>query len=273
MNKSIHVGWAIFLVFACCQNNFAQIAEDFDVVFGQMAGDGDNPPLENWSGVLNSSDFGPTGIFPGIDELCGFFDAQEGEPGAYIAMNFNNARLTESDTTSTWLMTPEISLADRTMVSFYTRTIAASAFPDRLVVRVSTNGDSTNVGKGPLDLGDFQTVLLDINPNHEFGGFPEEWTKFEVELEGFGNVSGRIAFHYFNESMNMNGNYIGIDTFRHIPFILGDVNCDGFLNLLDIQPFVDLLVAEEFNEKADLNGDGAVDLLDVDPFVAAIVAN
>ena len=212
-------------------------------------------------------------FFPGVDSTCGFFDAQAGEPGAYVAMNFNNARLDETDTTSTWLLTPEITLADRTTVSFYTRTIVASAFPDRLVVRVSTNGDSTNVGDEPLDLGDFQTVLFDINPNHELGGFPDEWTKFEVELEGFGDVTGRVAFHYFNDSMNMNGNYIGIDTFRHIPFLLGDVNCDGFVNLLDVQPFVNELSMNAFNEKADMNGDGVLDLLDIDLFVEAIVSN
>ena len=50
-------------------------------------------------------------------------------------------------------------------------------------------------------------------------------------------------------------------------FILGDVNCDGSVDLLDVSPFVDLLISGEFSEKADINTDGAVDLLDVGPFV------
>ena len=49
--------------------------------------------------------------------------------------------------------------------------------------------------------------------------------------------------------------------------LLGDVNCDGAVDLLDVGPFVDLLTAGDFSAKADINGDGAVDLLDVGPFV------
>ncbi len=52
--------------------------------------------------------------------------------------------------------------------------------------------------------------------------------------------------------------------------ILGDVNCDGVVDLLDVQPFVDLLTSGGFSDKADINGDGVVDLLDVGPFVDLI---
>ena len=50
-------------------------------------------------------------------------------------------------------------------------------------------------------------------------------------------------------------------------FVLGDINCDGEVNLLDVTPFVDLLTSGMFLDKADINGDGSVDLLDVGPFV------
>ena len=49
--------------------------------------------------------------------------------------------------------------------------------------------------------------------------------------------------------------------------LLGDVNCDGSVDLLDVGPFVDLLTGGGFSPKADVNGDGAVNLLDVGPFV------
>ena len=52
--------------------------------------------------------------------------------------------------------------------------------------------------------------------------------------------------------------------------MLGDVNCDGVVNLLDVAPFVDLVSLGEFSAKADINGDGDVDLLDVAPFVALL---
>ena len=49
--------------------------------------------------------------------------------------------------------------------------------------------------------------------------------------------------------------------------LLGDVNQDGSVDALDVQPFVDLLIAGEFQAEANINQDGAVALLDVDPFV------
>ena len=52
--------------------------------------------------------------------------------------------------------------------------------------------------------------------------------------------------------------------------ILGDVNQDGAVNLLDVNPFVGLLSSGGYLFEADINGDGAVNLLDVDPFVALL---
>ena len=48
-------------------------------------------------------------------------------------------------------------------------------------------------------------------------------------------------------------------------FLLGDVNLDGVINLLDVAPFIELLQAGDFQVEADIIG--AVDLLDVVPFV------
>ena len=53
--------------------------------------------------------------------------------------------------------------------------------------------------------------------------------------------------------------------------LLGDVNGDGVVSLLDVQPFVDLLTTGGFQPEADVNQDGVVSLLDVDPFVALLV--
>ncbi len=55
--------------------------------------------------------------------------------------------------------------------------------------------------------------------------------------------------------------------------LLGDVNCDGLINLLDVDPFVILLSRGGFSEKADMNEDGSVNLLDVDLFIAALSGN
>ena len=45
--------------------------------------------------------------------------------------------------------------------------------------------------------------------------------------------------------------------------IVGDVNCDGAVDLLDIEPFVQAITNNVFDFKADINGDGEDNLLDV----------
>ena len=52
--------------------------------------------------------------------------------------------------------------------------------------------------------------------------------------------------------------------------ILGDVNGDGVVDLLDVAPFADLLTNNGFLPEADINMDGVVDLLDVGPFVGIL---
>lgn len=53
--------------------------------------------------------------------------------------------------------------------------------------------------------------------------------------------------------------------------MLGDINCDGVVDLLDVGPFVELITNNEFSTKGDINLDGAVTLLDVGPFVALLI--
>jgi hypothetical protein len=54
-------------------------------------------------------------------------------------------------------------------------------------------------------------------------------------------------------------------------FDLGDVNMDGEVNGLDVDPFVDVLLNGPYQVEADMNKDNEVNGLDVDPFVAAVV--
>ena len=58
--------------------------------------------------------------------------------------------------------------------------------------------------------------------------------------------------------------------FESAEFLLGDVNCDGVVNLLDVAPFVEIVSGGDFNLKADINEDGQVNLLDVAPFIAIL---
>src|SRR5204862_27366 len=102
--------------------------------------------------------------------------------------------------------------------SFLTRPVHGE-HPASLHVRMSTNGNSINVGTLSTDVGDFTTLLLDINPTYTTTDYPLVWTNFTVTVTGIGSpTQGRLAFRYFVENGGPNGansNYIGIDTVRY----------------------------------------------------------
>lgn len=62
----------------------------------------------------------------------------------------------------------------------------------------------------------------------------------------------------------------GMATVMVSDFLLGDVNCDGAVTLLDVEPFVELLSTGGFSAKADFNMDGVITLLDIQGFVDAL---
>jgi len=166
--------------------------------------------LPGWVLINHSQPLGPSDWFQGNDSL---FPAFDGLPAAYIATNFNNG--SGVATISNWLLMPEVSLQNGSSMTFYTRTVESSGRPDRLQVRMSTNGASTNVGMTAFDVGDFTNFLLDINPTYAIGGYPEVWTQFTINISGVPpGTTGRLAFRYFVENggpEGVNSNYIGID--------------------------------------------------------------
>lgn len=168
-------------------------------------------PGAGWVETNNSNPLGETGWFQGND---GIFPAQSGAANAYVGANFLNAA--GGGNVSNWLILPQLLLDPTLALTFYTRTEELSLFPDRLEVRLSTNGGSSNVGATDTSVGDFTTLLLTVNPTLDIGGYPEEWTLFTVNLNGVlgGPTNARLAFRYFVPNTDENGNYIGIDTVR-----------------------------------------------------------
>ena len=55
--------------------------------------------------------------------------------------------------------------------------------------------------------------------------------------------------------------------------LLADVNGDGQVNLLDVEPFVSVINSGEFACEADINLDGRIDLTDVSPFIQLLIGN
>ena len=68
----------------------------------------------------------------------------------------------------------------------------------------------------------------------------------------------------------INGPSLYIDYEYVSSVVLGDVNGDGVVDGLDIQPFVDLLTGGGYQAEADINDDAVVDGLDIQPFVDII---
>ncbi|TDH25611.1 hypothetical protein EXU57_12975 [Segetibacter sp. 3557_3] len=129
---------------------------------------------------------------------------------------------------SNWLVSPVVTLQNGDTISFYTRAVIyadgagdSTDYANRLQLRLSTNGESTNVGSA-ADPGDFTRGLIDINPNLEAfsllnpiaTAFPYRWTRFQVTLFGLQEpVRGRFAFRYFVEGAGSNGigSGVGVD--------------------------------------------------------------
>jgi hypothetical protein len=148
------------------------------------------------------------------------FAANSGTIGTeYIAVNFNS--VAGANTISNWLFSPTFTFSNGDIIKFYTRTISGTTYPDRLQLRFSSNGPSLNAGTTNASVGDFTTLLLDINPALTTTGYPTSWTQYTVAISGLASpTSGRVAFRYFVTNggpTGANSNYIGIDDFEYIP--------------------------------------------------------
>lgn len=149
------------------------------------------------------------------------FPAWDGPLSGYVGVPWQVAD--SGGHISYWLLSPELEFAaGRECVSLFTRA-SQLVYPERAQIRLSTAGDSIEVGSGPADAGDFTTLLTEINPSMleepascvvgpQFG-YPREWC--EVRVCGLPTSgTGRIAFRYFVPDTNVNAYYVGVDRFR-----------------------------------------------------------
>ena len=158
------------------------------------------------------------------------FNAQAGSPGSCVWANYSSSAASSSSTViSNWFLTPTLQFGAGDTVSFWTRTAGAnsaspntpSQYPDRLEVRLSTNGSSTNVGSLANSVGDFVTPLGDINPSYAqttltstgSDGYPITWTQYTYNIP-VSNFQGRIGFRYFIQDTSIRGNLVGLDSFN-----------------------------------------------------------
>ena len=196
----------VVLAVALSSSARADLAEGFDDITAL--------PAAGWHLQNNSAPPGPTDWFQGNPDA---FPAHSGATNSYIGANFNNCG--DHGTISNWLVTPQLTLENGNTLTFWTRCPdPPSTYPDRMQVRMSTAGNSTNVGTLPEDVGDFTEVLLDINPTEQQGVYPSQWTEYTITLAGLGGPTSGLAFRYYVHDSGLQGtagDYIGIDTFMY----------------------------------------------------------
>lgn len=202
----------------------------------------------DWYTVNNSTDANQSFPWMQADPTINLFNSQAGSANSYFNANYASTNtLASNSTISNWLLTPEFSWTDGDSFSFWTRTAGTSTdpnqpsqYPDRMEVRISANGSSVNVGNTPTSVGDFTTLLLDVNPTYAQttltstgpDGYPINWTQYTVTLsvnsngtvttldpvmvnQGTpgANFTGRLAFRYLAEDTTLNGNLVALDSF------------------------------------------------------------
>lgn len=209
---------------------------------------GQSSVYSNWYAVNNSTDANPNFPWMQADPAINLFNAQAGPANSYFNANYaSTATLASNSTISNWLISPQFVWTDGDTFSFWTRTAGSSSdpnqpsqYPDRMEVRISSNGSSVDVGNSPSSVGDFSTLLLSVNPGQAqttvtstgLDGYPITWTQYTVTLSVNSNgtvtsldpilvnqgtpgatFTGRLAFRYFVDDTSVNGNLVALDSF------------------------------------------------------------
>lgn len=142
---------------------------------------------------------------------------QAGGNNSFALVNFNST--TGAGTISNWLITPNITVENGDIVTFYSRkgTDGTTDYPDRLELRMSTAA-TTVLPSGALDVGSFTTLGVSVNPTLVNGFvYPKVWTQYTYTVAGLtGPTPVKFAFRYFVTNggpSGANSDIIGIDTF------------------------------------------------------------
>jgi hypothetical protein len=185
-------------------------------------------PTANWGqGVAGNPVNAQAGanasyIFVGADSSAGDADGANGQ-------------------VSNWLITPELDFSQGGTFSFYTRTFLGNPGLERIDVRLSNAGASTNVGTTPTDVGDFTTSLLTVGSLTAPLVYPgavsttNNYQQFTLNIAPTAGT-GRIAFNYVGDNGGQNGTsqFVAIDTVSFAPVpepatVLGTPMALGFV--------------------------------------------
>lgn len=276
----------------------AQLVIDFDELDPPDQGNGDHyfdgygaaASTDAWSSQgahFNTNPFGPGFSYSSVDDVLtpGFQNQWAAITGADVSGTGNYALANTTIENGAFINLPKnqkpdsIRLTNSTyaFLSMQNGDAFAKQFggddgndPDFFIVRLQ--GFSADNATGKM-LGEVVFYLADFRfADNENDFIVDSWEC--VDLQALGNVQS-IGFSLDSSDVGDFGintpAYVAFDELRLTPaLLLGDINQDGVVDLLDVAPFVDLIVNTEFQSEADINNDGEVNLLDVEPFVKLI---
>ena len=184
-----------------------------------------------WTVTNQSNPIGTSSWFRGNTST---FTSFNGPSDGYIAANYQSGA--GISTLSNWLMSPVVTVQNGDEVSFYTR-VPGSQYPDRMELRLSTQGSSSLNPSGMAGLGSYTTLCTTVNPNLNVGGYPTTWTKITYVVTGLtGQVACRFALRYYVTSGGLgdNSDYVGIDAFNVKRPVLNDLALES----VNVPPFM-----------------------------------
>lgn len=149
----------------------------------------------------------------------------QGGTNSFALVNYTStsSSLPAGATISNWLISPVTTVQNGDVVKFATRlgkysAVGAASYADNLQLRMSTNAElTTNPATGPLDMGDFTNLLVEINPTFNLSSYPTVWTEYSYTVSGLTEPTAvKFAFRYYVINGGPNGSnsdIIGIDSF------------------------------------------------------------
>ncbi|HEX6181419.1 MAG TPA: choice-of-anchor J domain-containing protein [Chitinophagaceae bacterium] len=127
---------------------------------------------------------------------------------------------------SVWLITPITKIKNGDELQFYTRAhLDTSSWQlkdgsDRMQVRANYTNTSTDVGSNWTTVGNFTTLMVDINPGLVPHAYPQGWTKYTLTVSGVtGTINGRFAFRYFVQNGGPDGLFSSVCGVDEVSFV------------------------------------------------------
>ena len=134
-----------------------------------------------------------------------------------------------------------------------------------------------------IDYSDFNTTL-DVIVYWKYSAEDGPFGEFILEVESdniysgiFPSINSNAEIEYYITATNISGGSVshpnaGWHIFISSDSMLGDVNSDNLINILDVILVVNIILGiNDFNNLADINIDGNIDILDVVQLVTIIL--